>query len=181
MWRKIDVSVEKTAGRTDCRRDARFGDGILWKRGGITTNPLTEMTEIVASAEGYITVSVGTTKTILSYMYLSDGTIEITNCDAPATGALEIPDEIDGDTISSIGDSCFSSCYGLTGVTIPDCITNIGSSAFLGCTSLETITIPDGVTSIENSTFSGCTSLTSVTIPDSVTSIGSSAFYNCTV
>ena len=59
-----------------------------------------------------------------------------------------------------------------------DSLTSIGESAFSGCSGLTSVIIPDGVTSIGNSAFSGCSGLTSVTIPNSVTSIGSKAFYN---
>ena len=82
--------------------------------------------------------------------------------------------------MTSIGDSAFDSCTGLTSVTIPDSVTSIGDSAFDSCTGLTSITIPDSVTSIGNWAFEGCTGLTSITIPDSVTSIGGWAFFDCT-
>lgn len=59
-------------------------------------------------------------------------------------------------------------------------VTSIGQSAFQGCSGLTSITLPDGLASIANSAFSGCTGLTSVSIPASVTSIDDYAFYNCT-
>jgi hypothetical protein len=84
------------------------------------------------------------------------------------------------DSVTSIGNSAFSGCTGLTSVTIPDSVTSIGDSAFRDCSGLTNITIPDSVTSIGSSVFSSCTGLTSITIPDSVTSIGSSVFSSCT-
>ena len=84
------------------------------------------------------------------------------------------------DSVTSIGNSAFSRCTGLTSITIPDGVTSIGGYAFSGCTGLTSITIPDSVTSIGRYAFRGCTGLTSVTIPDGVTSIGGYAFYNCT-
>ena len=58
-------------------------------------------------------------------------------------------------------------------------MTSIGESAFAYCSGLSSISIPNSVTSIGSSTFSGCSGLTSVTIPNSVTSIGDYAFRDC--
>ena len=81
--------------------------------------------------------------------------------------------------VASIGESAFSGCRSLTGVSIPESVSSIGKSAFSGCWGLTGVSIPAGVTSIGDYTFSGCSSLTSVNIPESVASIGSSAFYDC--
>ena len=58
-------------------------------------------------------------------------------------------------------------------------VTSIGWLAFVHCSSLTEATIPEGVTSIGEMAFWGCSSLTEVTIPKSVTSIGDRAFYDC--
>ena len=63
--------------------------------------------------------------------------------------------------------------------TIPNSVTSIGETAFYGCTGLTSVTIGNSVTSIGNQAFNKCSGLTSVTIPNSVTSIGEAAFYGC--
>ena len=42
--------------------------------------------------------------------------------------------------MTSIGESAFDSCTGLTSVTIPNSVTSIGESAFYGCSGLTSIT-----------------------------------------
>jgi len=97
-----------------------------------------------------------------------NGTVLLAAC---ASGDFTIPD-----TVTSIGDSAFGGCTGLTSITIPDSVTSIGDYAFSGCTGLTSVTIPDSVTSIGDLAFLNCTGLRSITIPNSVTSIGSQAF-----
>jgi hypothetical protein len=84
-----------------------------------------------------------------------------------------------GDSVPSISDGSFYSCYSLAAITIPESVTSIGGSAFYNCYSLAAITIPKGVTSIGSGAFYNCYSLAVVTIPESVTSIGGSAFGYC--
>ena len=86
-------------------------------------------------------------------------------------GAYSVPD-----SVTTIGDSAFSSCSGLTIVTIPDSVTTIGNEAFYNCDSLTSVTIPDSVTTIGNEAFYYCIRLTTIIIPDSVTTIGEKAF-----
>ncbi len=80
---------------------------------------------------------------------------------------------------TSIGQSAFSGCTGLTSVTIPSSVTSIGQSAFQGCTGMTSVTIPSSVTSIGRNVFSDCTGLTSVELSNNITSINEYAFNNC--
>ena len=82
-------------------------------------------------------------------------------------------------SVTSIRESAFKGCTGLTSVTIPSSVTYIGKSAFEGCYNLTSVTIPPSVTSIEKGAFKGCTGLTSVIIPFSVTYIEEHAFDGC--
>ncbi len=82
-------------------------------------------------------------------------------------------------SVTSIGNSSFYNCTGLTSITIPNSVINIDEYAFEGCTGLTSITIPNSVTSIGYNAFSGCSDLASVTIPDSVTNLGDDAFSSC--
>ena len=75
-------------------------------------------------------------------------------------------------SVTSIGESAFSGCSGLTGITIPGSVTSIGEMAFSGCSGLTEITIPDSVTNIEMEAFYDCSGLTGITIPGSVVRIG---------
>ena len=79
-----------------------------------------------------------------------DGTqyVEITGCDGYAEGAIEIPKEINGIAVTSIGYRAFEGCSGLTSIEIPAGVTEIGEYAFEWCRGLTSIEIPAGVTSI---------------------------------
>ena len=99
------------------------------------------------------------------------------------SGNITIPQTItyEGTTysVTSIGDSAFRDCYGLTSVTISENITSIGAGSFDGCNKLTSVTIPHSVISIGDYAFYGCSNLDSVSIGNGVTSIGAAAFENC--
>ena len=114
------------------------------------------------------------------YTYtVSDDKATITDVDTSISGNITIPSTLGGYPVTSIGDSAFYDCTGLTNVTIGDSVTSISDYAFGDCISLTSVTIPNSVTSIGSYAFWSCTGLTSVTIGDSVTSIGESAFNSC--
>ena len=119
----------------------------------------------------------------LYYDITSSNSVKVAACDTTVSGEVVIPSSVEynGTTysVTSIGNSAFAYCSGLTSVNIPNSVTSIGNWAFSYCSGLTSITIPNSVTSIGSYAFSGCSGLTSVTIPNSVTSIGNSAFSDC--
>ena len=108
-----------------------------------------------------------------------DGTVKISKYIGNDT-VFEIPAEIDGKKVTSIGYNAFQKRTSLTSITIPDGVTDIEQYAFEGCTSLSDITLPDSLTSIGLSAFESCTALTDIALPDSLTYIDGFAFANCT-
>ena len=82
-------------------------------------------------------------------------------------------------SVTSIGDNAFYSCYGLSSIEIPNSVTSIGSNAFSGCYELTSIELPNSIISIGDGAFTFCDSLTSIEIPVSVSSIGEMVFSGC--
>ena len=100
------------------------------------------------------------------------------------SGDIIIPEKVKGNdgveyVVTSLSESCFKDCSGLTSITIPSSVTSLGSGCFYACRGLTSITIPSSVTSLGDHCFSGCRGLTSITIPSSVTSLGASCFEYC--
>ena len=62
------------------------------------------------------------------------------------SGEVVIPENFiyDGITysVTSLGESCFYACTGLTSITIPNSVTSLGEACFDRCTGLTSITIP---------------------------------------
>ena len=106
----------------------------------------------------------------------TDGEVTITDCNQAATGELIIPDSIEGNPVTKIGNGAFEGCASLTSITIPDSITSFGDSTFANCKSLTSITIPNGVTSIMSGVFYHCSSLTAVTFLGDAPKAGEEVF-----
>ena len=138
---------------------------------------------------------------LFTYRVVGD-TVEITDYPTTEVGGVDIPAEIDGKPVTSIGEYAFAGCDGLTSITVPEGVTILNFRAFRNCPSLITISLPSsldvigeeaffgcvelisvrilgGVTTIGRYAFSDCHDLASVTIPSSVTSISNYAFRNC--
>ncbi|WP_303821227.1 leucine-rich repeat domain-containing protein [Ruminococcus flavefaciens] len=91
---------------------------------------------------------------------------------------IEVPETLDGKTVTVIGTWAFAQIESITKVTLPDTVTEIGDSAFNGCTALADVVLPSGLKKIGSTAFGSC-GITEITIPDGVESIGSNAFSSC--
>ena len=136
------------------------------------------------------------------YTLLEDGTVEIVKYMDDEAKEVEIPSEIDGVAVTSIGGSAFDSCYNLVRITlpnslkliklsafdvcgiesivIPDSVEDIEAYAFADCDNLKSVTLSKNLKNINDSTFNGCSNLDNIVIPDGVKSIGERAFSYCT-
>ena len=123
------------------------------------------------------------------YNKISDNEVEVTfksTSDRGYSGEITIPNSVQygGNTynVTSIGESAFYNCSGLTGpLTIPNSVTSIGNNAFSQCSGFTgSLTIPNPVTFIGEAAFASCTGLTgSLTISNSVTAIRKYCFQSC--
>ena len=68
--------------------------------------------------------------------------VTITDVDESISGAVEVPETIDGCDVIAIGEFAFENCSRVTSVSVPDCIKTIGRGAFKGMTSLEKVSVP---------------------------------------
>ena len=83
------------------------------------------------------------------------------------------------DTLEIIPIGAFQGCTNLTSITLPQNVREVGASAFEK-SGLQTIVIPSGVTEIQKSTFANCSNLQTISGLENVNSIGQKAFYQCT-
>ena len=93
-----------------------------------------------------------------------------------ANTEITIPSEIDGYTVTKIGENAFAGDTNITAVHIPDTVTFIGMEAFARCSALESIVIPDSVETLDGSVFDSCSSLESITLPDAPVLIDAFSF-----
>ena len=128
---------------------------------------------------------------------ISGSEVTITGYNTEPSGKLTIPTEIDSKPVTTIGDSAFSSCVGITEVDMPSVVTiegnafcscekivsinapelvTIGENAFECCYALKTLSLPK-VETIGDYAFSCCYALETVTLPK-VKTIGEQAFYD---
>ena len=115
------------------------------------------------------------------YEINEDNTVTIKGLVLPPrySSSLEIPETINGKTVTKIGSMAFADNKDIVSVTIPSTVTVIDDGAFEGCKGLRSIVIPESVTTINNAAFKECTALTSVTLPAGLSAIEDELFFDC--
>ncbi len=106
----------------------------------------------------------------------------ITKYEGKQKGNLTIPGEIDGYTVTAIGENAFYRCDGFTGsLTIPDSVITIGKFAFYDCDGFKGhLHIPANIKSIGEYAFFQCNNFTGeLSLPESLEYMGKGAFSYC--
>ena len=167
----------------------------------ITMLPLSAVTAFAADTSTVHEANDGEGIYRYAYKENEDGeTVTITEFLGPVDPAnpgpydIDIPEKLDGYTVTGLGKDSFSGTYSpdhqtnhnlisfcnqIQSVTIPESVTSIGKSAFEDCSNLDSLTIKGVATSIGAYAFASCTSLTSLSLVGSFQTIGDSAFVNC--
>lgn len=115
------------------------------------------------------------------YRILENGKAEILRYTGNE-GNVEIPEEIDGKEVSSIGYGAFAGNNQIKSVTIPGKVTSLQYGAFLSCSNLKSVAFSEesSLQTIGYMAFKDCGNLVEFHLPDSVRTIGEQGFRNCT-
>ena len=92
---------------------------------------------------------------------------------------VNIPETVNGFTVTTIGDRSFANNKTITSVTLPNSVKSIEEKVFRGCTNLQSISLGTSLETIGNDAFRLCENLASIEIPNSVYEIGEHAFHQC--
>ena len=84
------------------------------------------------------------------------------------------------DGVEILEPNAFSSCNHLTKLFMGDSVTKIGRNAFFECKYLYCVELSPSLREIDNRAFYGCTGLRDIDLPDGFERIGEQAFFGCT-
>lgn len=84
------------------------------------------------------------------------------------------------DGVEILEPNAFSACPQLTKVFMGDSVSLIGRNAFFECKYLYCVELSPSLREIDNRAFFGCTGLRDIYLPDGIERIGDQAFYGCT-
>ena len=160
-------------------RKASYSDGRLI----VTSEEYQQMIDTLSPSSDFAptpTPSSGTGTRIGVYTIVkgSDKTCTITGYHGSAL-TVNIPEKLDGCTVTAIGSHAFRDRSTFTTVLIPKNVTRIESYAFFNCDRLQFVNVANSVTSIGAGAFAGCDALVCIAVPKSVQVIASTSFANC--
>ncbi len=92
---------------------------------------------------------------------------------------LVVPNEIDGQVITAIGEAAFAANPYLQEIVLPDSVVSLGDSAFADCSVLTSVE-GNAVTTLGAAAFTGCRALEELSFSSQLTEAGESAFADCT-
>ena len=92
---------------------------------------------------------------------------------------LVIPEAVDGQAVTALGEDCFADCDTLVSVILPDSLEEIRDGAFRDCDALRGIFTPGGVLYLGEAAFAECPELESICFEAIPAAIGTAAFESC--
>ena len=171
--RALEENGGKYTGTFKAGSGANYYDVIITATDSYGHETESERYRCTMSASGVVDYKVGNTTYRIG---LRDG--HLYNCETTDT-RLEIPKEIYGVTVISIGHYSFAGITQLTEVSIPEGVTEIGNGAFSGCSKLSKVTFGKNVEEIGESAFEDCGSITEITLPENLKKVDYGAFCSC--
>ncbi len=96
-----------------------------------------------------------------TYVLTEAGTAQITGYTG-ASGDVEIPSEVNGAAVTSIGSGAFIFHEGIKHVTVPEGVTEFGAVTFMLCRDMVRVELPDSLCFMLTNPFAYCDSLMKV-------------------
>ena len=110
---------------------------------------------------------------------VENGEVKITGHTDKIPTLCEIPAEIEGCKVTTIGEEAFYDTIGVGEFVLPDTIITIEKRAFNSCRGTTAINIPKNVKTIGDGAFGDCSEMLEAVVPDSVESFGERVFKDC--
>ncbi len=98
---------------------------------------------------------------LYEYIAYGDSAAKITRVSTEIEIA-DIPAELDGHKVTSIGENAFDKCSKLKSVIIPEGVTSVEEDAFWYCSSLTDVTLPTSLLPPKKSPFNSCPKLENI-------------------
>ncbi len=149
---------------------------------------------------GYNYISLGNPpiKEMFEYEILEDDTIAITNMKFKYAVNLDVPESIDGYTVTEIrcnfGENlekirlpntiktisgAFYHCENLESIKLPNSIEYLGDYVFAGCRNIKNIELPNNLKTLGDYAFDACINLKNINFPNTLISVGDGCFSDC--